>query len=64
MKWEYKTIKLKTRGIWGGNFDESELDNMMNEYGSEGWELVAGFDTSTGTGETSDVVIIFKRQIV
>lgn len=63
MKWEYKTIKLKTKGFSGGNFDESELDEMMNELGSDGWELVAGFDTSKGTGETRDVVIIFKRQI-
>ena len=63
MKWEYKTIKLKTRGFSGGFFDEAELDAMMNEYGSQGWELVAGFDTSKGTGETRDVVIIFKRQM-
>ncbi len=61
MKWEYKTIKLKTRGFWGGNFDESELDDMMNEFGLEGWELVAGFDTTKTYGETRDVVIIFKR---
>jgi hypothetical protein len=63
MKWEYKTIKLKTRGFSGGNFDERELDSMMNEYGSQGWELVAGFDTNKNYGESRDVVIIFKRQI-
>jgi len=63
MKWEYKTIKLKTRGFLGGNFDERALDNMMNEYGSRGWELVAGFDTNKSYGESRDVVVIFKRQI-
>lgn len=65
MKWEYKTIKLKATGYWvGGNFDEAELDSMMNRYGVEGWELVAGFDTNKTAGETRDIVIIFKRQIV
>ncbi len=63
MKWEYKTIKLKTKGFSGGNFDESELDDMMNELGSQGWELVAGFDTNQAYGASRDVVIIFKRQI-
>jgi hypothetical protein len=64
MKWEYKTIKLKTKGFYGGNFDERELDDMMNAYGSQGWELVAGFDTNQAYGQSRDVVIIFKRQIV
>jgi hypothetical protein len=63
MKWEYKTIKLKTKGMLGGNFDERELDDMMNEYGSQGWELVSGFDTNQAYGQSRDVVIIFKRQI-
>ena len=63
MKWEYKTIKLKAKGFFGGDFDARELDNMMNEYGSMGWELVNGFDTNTSYGQTRDVVIIFKRQI-
>ena len=63
MKWEYKTIKLKTGGFLGGNFDERELDAIMNGYGSQGWELVAGFDTNQGSGESRDVIIIFKRQI-
>jgi hypothetical protein len=35
---------------------------MMNEYGSDGWELVAGFDTNKAAGQTRDIVIIFKRQ--
>ena len=47
----------------GGNFEVAELDDMMNEYGSQGWELVAGFDTNKNYGETRDVVIIFKRQM-
>lgn len=62
MSWEYKTMKLQATGLIGGKLDETKLDCMMNELGAQGWELVAGFDTNKGYGETRDVVIIFKRQ--
>ena len=29
--------------------------------GRQEWELVAAFDTNQGTGETRDIVIIFKK---
>jgi len=61
MKWEYKTIKLATKGFTGGKFDETKLDKLLNELGSQGWELVSAFDTNQGYGETRDVVVIFKR---
>jgi len=63
MNWEYKTIKLATRGFAGGKLDENQLDSYMNELGSQGWELVTGFDTNKGYGETRDVVVIFKRPL-
>lgn len=62
MKWEYKTVKLRTRGFMGGGkFDETQLDTMMNDLGRDGWELTAAFDTNEGYGSTRDVVVIFKR---
>jgi len=62
MNWEYKTVQLGTHGIMGGKFDGSKLDELMNELGAQGWELVAGFDTNMGYGQTRDIVLIFKRQ--
>ena len=61
MKWEYKTIKLATKGFLGGKLDETELDSFMNELGSQGWELASAFDTNQAYGETRDVVVLFKR---
>ncbi len=61
MKWEYKTIKLKTAGRLGGKLDEAELDRLMNDLGDQGWELAAAFDTNQQAGTTKDAVIIFKR---
>ena len=63
MKFEYKTMKLATKGILGGKFDAEELDNILNEYGRDGWELIAAFDTNKTYGETRDVVVIFKRPL-
>lgn len=60
MKWEYKTIKLKAKGFMGGKLDETQLDAIMNDLGSEGWELTAAFDTNEACS-TRDVVVIFKR---
>lgn len=61
MKWEYKTIKLATKGFLGGKFDENQLDEYMNQLGQEGWELVTSFDTNKSYGETRDIVVIFKK---
>jgi len=62
MKWEYKTVKLETKGIFGGKFDETKLDNFMNQLGVQGWELVSSFSTNQSFGESRDVVVIFKRE--
>ncbi|MCH2182147.1 MAG: DUF4177 domain-containing protein [Mariniblastus sp.] len=61
MQWEYKTIKLATKGFLGGKLDGVKLDAFMNDLGAEGWELVTGFDTNQAYGETRDVVVLFKR---
>ena len=62
MRWEYKTIKLATKGFFSKKLDDNELDLFMNQLGSDGWELVTAFDTNRELGETRDVVVIFKRQ--
>lgn len=64
MSWEYKTIKLGTTGFWsGGNLDTNQLDEMMNDLGRQGWEIVSAFDTNQVQGATRDVVVIFKRPL-
>ncbi len=62
MQWEYKTLKHKTKGIFGGKFEENELDRLLNGLGTEGWELVNAFGTNEGYGSTREVVLIMKRQ--
>ena len=43
MKWEYKIIKAD---IGSGKFDHHKLEQLMNELGEQGWELVIGFRRS------------------
>lgn len=61
MVWEYKTVKLRVKGFWGGTLDQLRLDGMMNELGREGWELAAALPATESYGRTRDVVVIFKR---
>ena len=44
--WEYKTIKVETKGVFGGILDENEFEEQLNQLAEHGWELVASFDTS------------------
>jgi hypothetical protein len=62
MKWEYKTLKFGTKGIFGGKVDESALDKALNEIGRQGWELVSMLATSQAQGQSRDLIAVFKRQ--
>lgn len=61
-KWQYKTIKFEAQGFTGGKIDEGNLNSILNDLGTQGWELVVGLDTNFSGGQTRDVVMTFKRQ--
>jgi hypothetical protein len=61
MRWEYRTARYETGGWTGGKIENDELDQLLNAYGAEGWELVNVFGTNRGEGRTRDVVAVFKR---
>ena len=61
-KWEYKTIKVKTKGFAGGILELEEFEEKLNRLGQEGWELVSSFTTSQGSGSSREVIAIFKRE--
>ena len=63
MQWEYLTHKYETGGWLGGKVDCGELQNALNRYGAQGWELVSAFDTSLGQGASRDIIMIFKRPL-
>lgn len=64
MKWEYKVIKIDCIQNLG---KPDNLQNELNSYGEEGWELV-GVLTKPHIGEgwmpkPDDGSVIFKRAI-
>jgi hypothetical protein len=61
MQWEYKTVSLRTGGFLGGKVKQEDLEQALNQAGRDGWELVSVFDTSQGSGQTRDVIAVFKR---
>jgi hypothetical protein len=61
MEWEYKTVKVRPQGFFGGIVDEAQLDAVLNGLGRDEWELTTSFATHEGYGRTRDVVLMFKK---
>ena len=61
-QWEYKTIKMDTKGWLGGLLDVEVFDAALNELGGQGWELVAAFDTNQSHGASREAIAVFKRR--
>ncbi len=58
-QFEYKVLHITRAGIIIGGTSDKEWEEIMNNLGKEGWELV-GF---TGIGGVSVIDCIFKRQL-
>ncbi|MCU0238488.1 MAG: DUF4177 domain-containing protein [Pyrinomonadaceae bacterium] len=67
MKWEYKTVKLAVGNFLGTGFELSEVDNFINQFGQQGWELVStqGIIVNSLVEQpfTKEVILIFKRPL-
>lgn len=63
-QWEYKSLKIETKGFWSRKLDVNEFDGQLNSLGKDGWELVSCFDTSQYQGESKEVIAVFKRRSV
>jgi hypothetical protein len=63
MEWEYYVHSIATAQIFtSGIFSAPDVTNMLNWYGTQGWELVSTFQTAGGNGGTIAVAFIFKRR--
>lgn len=57
-QWEYKLLTFKLQ--WKG-FDYNEVERELNEYGSQGWEIVSTIAPSFGAGQAIEVAVVLKR---
>jgi len=66
MYWEYRMEKIKMHKAFftlGGLLkDEKETEQILNDLGSQGWELVELLPIAQGYGATRSIYAIFKRQ--
>jgi hypothetical protein len=56
MLWEYR---VRTFGSFFSGINDEELESILNEWGTEGWEVVS----ARGIENTSKVTILAKRPL-
>ena len=64
-RWEYATFKIDVGGMFAqGNVSTDFLNEHLNRYGEQCWELISAFDTNSGHGGSRYIVVIMKRKKV
>ena len=63
-KFEYKTLEFEASGnfIRTINIDSKKLEEILNEMGEDGWEMIHPVDYAIGYGTTQKVILFFKRE--
>lgn len=63
--WEYKvhSIKVKFGLLSGTRIDAGKMEQVLNRYGAEGWELVSVTGIVKLDGNTKAVLASFKRAV-
>jgi len=62
--YEYATVAFDTTAFFvGSSLDHEGFTRKLNEYGSEGWELVNTLALDRQRGSTYEVLAVFKRKL-
>lgn len=61
-KYEYKTFRYDTKGLWGGKVETDQFEMALNRFGDDGWKMVSSFTTAQSYGSSRSVICIFKRK--
>lgn len=59
-QWQYKLVTHKLQ--WKG-FDYAEVERELNDYGSQGWEMVSTIAPSFGAGQAIEIAVVLKRPV-
>ncbi len=63
-KWKYKVLEFNpTRSLMAARIDKKSIEDELNELGKQGWEVVSGFTTADGHGNTKKIVYTLKREL-
>ncbi|MCH7228553.1 DUF4177 domain-containing protein [Haloferula sp. A504] len=61
MAWEYKVVKVPIPGVFKPEVKAEAVEQVLNHYGADGWELVSAIGVHTGNGATIEIVSMLKR---
>lgn len=62
-KFEYLTHSLDLGGVFSNSeLEKKPLEDILNQYGDEGWELVTELAQDRNSS-TTKIVLIFKKRI-
>ncbi|HEX3335970.1 MAG TPA: DUF4177 domain-containing protein [Jatrophihabitans sp.] len=65
-RYEYKVLELREKMI-GGKMSGEKLEKILNEHGSQGWQLKAVTSAEVkgrvGPGGVEGLLVTFERQI-
>lgn len=63
-KWEYRTVTLpafQMEGLASVSFKIDLLEDILKDYGNDGWELASQSFTGDIRYGNGDMVLVFKR---
>ena len=61
-RFEYKTVEIKSKSIWTTEVPINEIDEILNQMGQDGWELVIVKEL-VGMGSSLSSLYTFKREL-
>ena len=62
-KWEYLTEIINTKGIFTTKINAAEFNQILNDLGREGWELIDKTAMALEVGKTTSIICVFKREL-
>jgi hypothetical protein len=62
-KWEYLTEVINTKGVIASKIEATEFNQILNNLGKEGWELIDKTALAAEAGKTTAIVCVFKREL-
>ncbi len=60
---EYKTVSINVEGFFGIKMDMVAYEDMLNDMGRKGWELMNSYPISYHEGATAQIISVFKRKL-
>ncbi|WP_428268630.1 DUF4177 domain-containing protein [Haliangium sp.] len=61
MQWQYRVVKLAVGRCLSPGSSVDPVQQVLDEMGSEGWELVSVSDTALTQRVSDELLLFFKR---